>query len=140
MMGGLSVGIPALLVLLGTIFIGGMFVLISWLLVVSKVVRTQQWNIPTPIWLLTAAILADCVGAKALDATPSDGAFFFSIRDYWFLSMLLSFSLVVISFFMLRLKSAQSIRLLRVASVTLLVLNVAGLALYILARPGMPLN
>lgn len=140
MMGGFAVGIPAVLVLLGTVFIGGLFVLIVWLIVIFRVVRTQHWDIPSPIWLLSAAVLADYVGAKAMDATPVDGPFFFAIRNGWFLFMLLSLCLVLISFLMLRTKTVQGVGSLQAASATLLVLNIAGLVLYILARPGMPLN
>lgn len=137
---GFDAGIPALLVLLGTVFIGGSLVLIAWIALILRAFRSGKWDLPIPLWLLTGAVIADGVSAGALDATPNAAPFFFALSGLWFAPMLLSSFLVLICFFRLRAKTVQSIGVLRATCVALLVINVSGFVLYVLAWPGMPLN
>jgi uncharacterized membrane protein YfcA len=103
MFSGFEIGIPALVVQLGAIFLGGSLLLIAWLTVVFRLLKEHKWNAPIPIWLMSAAVICDFVSAKAMDAMPTE-LLYFQLRNAWFLFLLLGFVFVLVSFVMLREK------------------------------------
>ncbi|PWT82137.1 MAG: hypothetical protein C5B58_08700, partial [Acidobacteria bacterium] len=77
-MGGLAEGIPVVIVVLGTVFIGGIAVLTAWIHVLYDSFRGGSLPIPLSLYLLTVAVLADLLVMFSLGATPVSALFFLS--------------------------------------------------------------
>jgi hypothetical protein len=138
-MGGLATGIPVLIVLLGTVFIGGLSVLIAWILVVSGALKGQSVTIPSSLFLLTLAVLADLLAMLLLDKAPANAALFFLSTWGWPLLMFTSGGLVVAATLLARKSRLSEPKMVYGSALVLLLINLFGLVLYLLALPGMPL-
>jgi hypothetical protein len=136
---GFAVGIPVLIVLLGTVFVGGVSVLAAWIHVISTSIRGNSGSIPVSLILLTVAVLADLLALFSLDSTPASVFFFLSTWG-WPLLMFTSGGLVIASTFMARKASFPGRKSVYGSALILLAINLFGLVLYILALPGMPLG
>lgn len=137
-MGGFAVDIPVQVVLLGTVFIGGLFVLLAWIRVISGSFRGESLSVPSSLYLVTVAVLADLLAMFSFDTTPANALFFLSTWG-WPLLMFTSGGLVIASTFLARTSSVPARKTVYRSALVLLVINLFGFVLYILALPGMPL-
>jgi hypothetical protein len=138
-MGGFATGIPVLIVLTGTVFIGGLSVLIAWIHVISGSFRGEPVSVPSSLYLLSVAVLVDLLALLSLDTTPANALFFLSTWG-WPLLMFTSGALVTASTFLARKASFPARKPVYGSALILLAINLFGLVLYVLALPGMPLG
>jgi hypothetical protein len=137
---GFAFFFPALFVTVGTIGLGGLFVLTAWADVVRASATPDQSRRPAALFPFTAAVLLDLIGLVCLWMIPT------AVLNYevigtplshlvWSLFLVASFVFVIISMVLAR-KSLGSGKIVQSGSRALLVIDVLGFIWFLASSHG----
>ena len=146
MFGGFDFAVPALLVSLGTVGVGGLVAALAWWMAASDgPARKSGRRFPLALYAFSASVLSDLLGMFVLSAMPDDWDQYHVLGArlppaVYSLFLLISFTAVIVSVALLWGKQGILKVLLMGGSIVLIVINVLGIALFIMGLPGMPLH
>ena len=70
--GGFNLGVPAMFITMLTIGLGGLFVLIGWIIVLTDKGANTHWRNRTALYSLTASVGLELMGTIVLSQIPYD--------------------------------------------------------------------
>lgn len=138
----LAFDIPALLSTCCTVFLGGLFVVISWATVADISLPEGTRRASVALWALFVAVALDLIVFPVMWAVPNED-WFHDLPLYqavWSGFLLLSFVAQVLCAATAHRGAISARKTLRIGSALTLVGNALCFALYLLAQPGMPLH
>jgi hypothetical protein len=119
---GLGFAIPALFVIILTISLGGLFLVIAWARLIMQSRSDVQLNAPLPLWTFTAAVLLHCVVLPICWVIPDR-----TREPVLALFLIASFALVITSIALAGSTRWPGRGVVRIATTTLLAVNIIGL-------------